>query len=86
MHRQLPHSATVLVASEGLSPTLVSSAEHRPSKKLLYLPAASGVLQLLKISVLTETCCGGIPGLLRQQVLATVGGKALARDPKERTT
>lgn len=85
MHCQLPHSATVLVASKGLSPTLVSSAEHGPSKKLPYQPAASCVFQLFKIPVLTETCSGGIPVLLRQQMRAAVRGKALARDPKGRT-
>lgn len=73
---QSPRSDTVLVASEGLSPTLVSSAEHTPSKKLPYQPAASCVLYLVKITALTKTCCGGIPVLK---------GKALARDPKKRT-
>lgn len=72
MHCQLLHSATALVASEGLGPTLVSSAERRLSKKLPYQPAAPGVLSLFKISALTETCCGGVPVLLRQPTLAAV--------------
>lgn len=46
------------VASKGLSPTLVSSAEHRPRQP--YESASSCILQLFNISALTETCCDGI--------------------------
>lgn len=43
MHHQLLPSVTVFITREGLSPILVSSAEHRP-KQLAYQPSASCVL------------------------------------------
>lgn len=51
MHCQLPHSDIVMVARKGLSPTLISSVKHRPSKKLTCQLAAARSLQLLKIPI-----------------------------------